>query len=458
MIKLILWITWLILLSLMCYILSHKVLLTPQFGLIACFIPQAIYALFYVKVWNLDFSFETMCVLFGGTAFFAFVSTLLQYFYILYRKNHSYAYTVGTEIEKKEIHIERWKLMTLLIVQIIVLLLFIGYLMNLGKGTLLNNIVYYNRVSKFAEIEDKAAIAIPRYISWPYSFCTVSSFLCVYILIHSVILKYKQHRFLLCINILLSVILYALKGGRFPIIALSISIVAMMYFISGRLNKWKKSLRPQTILKIIGGFALVVVTFQAAGGILGRSSSNSFSDYLSVYFSAELKNLDIFIRERNFGCDVSNWQTLISLVNFIGKHVNPEWIHTYDQPFLRVNGRSLGNVYTIFYWYLHDGGHMAVFLFLSLLAITSQYFFQKAAFKRQKELVNMNVIIYSYLFYAIVLSFFCERYFLELFSPKFVKMIVSLWMLKVFFLKVRVKQKFRARNWRTQSLNSGKMG
>ena len=50
----------------MCYILSQNVLLTPQFGLIACFIPQAIYALFYVKVWDLDFSTETMCVLFGG--------------------------------------------------------------------------------------------------------------------------------------------------------------------------------------------------------------------------------------------------------------------------------------------------------------------------------------------------------------------------------------------------------
>lgn len=440
MVKLILWIIWLIFLSLMCYTLSHRVLLTPQFGFIACFIPQAIYALFYVKVWDLDFSLETMCVLFGGTAFFAFVSILLQDFFALYRKNHSYAYTVGTEIEKKEIYVERWKLLTLLIVQIIVLFLFLGYLMNLGRGTLLNNIVYYNNVTKFAEVEDKVAITIPRYISWPYSFCTVSSFICIYILIHSVILKYKQHRFLLCINILLSVILYALKGGRFPLIALLISTVAMIYFISGRLNKWKWSLRPQTILKIIVGFALVVATFQAAGGILGRSSSNSFSNYLSVYLSAELKNLDIFIREGNFGCDISNWQTLISLVNSVGARVNPEWVHTFDQPFIHVNGRNLGNVYTIFYWYLHDGGYIAVFIFLSLLAITSQFFFQKAAFKRQKDLLNMNVIIYAYLFYAIVFSFFCERYFLELFSTKFVKMVVSLWMLKLFFLKVRVKK------------------
>ena len=99
MLKLILWIIWLIFLSLMCYILSHRVLLTPQFGLIACFIPQAIYALFYVKAWDLDFSFETICVLFGGTAFFAFISILLQAIYIRYREKHSYAYVVGTEIE-----------------------------------------------------------------------------------------------------------------------------------------------------------------------------------------------------------------------------------------------------------------------------------------------------------------------------------------------------------------------
>lgn len=439
MLKLILWITWLILLSLMCYVLSRKVLLTPQFGLITCFIPQAIYALFYVKVWNLDFSFETMFVLFGGTAYFAFISMLLQNLFIRYRKKHPYAYIVGTEIEKKEIYIEKWKLVTLLIVQIIVLFLFIGYLNHLGRNTLVENIVYYNNINKFAEVEDKAVIAIPRYINWSYMFCTTSSFLCVYILIHSLILKYKQHRLLLCLNILVSIILYAMKGGRFPIIALLISIVAMAYFISGRLNRWERSMKPKTILKCIIFFALIVFSFQAVGGILGRASSRSFTDYLSIYLSAQLKNLDIFIRKGAFGCDISNWQTLISLVNFIGRFINPQWVHTYDQPFLSVNGKALGNVYTIFYWYLYDGGYIAVIIFLSILAITSQYFFQRAAYKRQKDSVNMNVIIYSYLFYAIVLSFFCERYFMALFSIGFVQMTVSLWMLKVFFLKVRVK-------------------
>ena len=443
MLKLILWIIWLIFLSLMCYILSHRVLLTPQFGLIACFIPQAIYALFYVKAWDLDFSFETICVLFGGTAFFAFISILLQAIYIRYREKHSYAYVVGTEIEKKEIYIEKWKLVILLIIQIIILFLFIRFLMNLGRGTLLGNIVYYNNISKFAEVEDKATIAIPRYVSWPYIFCTNSSFLCAYILIHSLVLKYKQHRLLLCLNILLSVILYGMKGGRFPIIALIISIVAMAYFISGRLNKWEKSVKPKTILKCIMFFALIVGSFQAVGGILGRSSSRSFSEYLSIYLSAQLKNLDIFIRKGFFGCDISNWQTLISLVNYIGRHFNPRWVHTYDQPFMRVNGKSLGNVYTIFYWYLHDGGYIAVIIFLSILAVTSQYFFQRAAYKRQKDSLNMNVIIYSYLFYAIVLSFFCERYFMSLFSMSFVQMIICLWMLKVFFIKLRVTSRAR---------------
>ena len=443
MLNLVLWIIWLIFLSLMCYVLSHRVLLTPQLGLIACFIPQAIYALFYVKAWDLNFSFETICVLMGGTAYFAVVSILLQNFYTQYRKNHSYAYTEGTEIEKKEIYVERWKLLALLIVQIIVLFLFIGYLMNLGRGTLLNNIVYYNNLTKFAEVEDKATIAVPKYVDWPYIFCTNSSFLCAYILIHSLILKYKQHRLLLCLNILLSVILYSMKGGRFPIIALIISIVAMVYFISGRINRWERSLKPKTILKVIVLFAVIVTFFQAAGGILGRSSSKNFSEYLSIYLSAQLKNLDIFIRKGNFGCDISNWQTLISLVNSIGKRVAPEWVHTYDSPYLTVNGKSLGNVYTIFYVYLHDGGYIAVIIFLSILAITSQYFFQRAAYKRQKDSLNLNVIIYSYLFYAIVFSFFCERYFMSLFSMGFVHMIICLWMLKVFFIKVRVKSKVR---------------
>ena len=77
MVSVIFWIIILFILLLIANYTSGKILLTPQFGFIACFIPQAIYALFYVDKWDLELSFNTFVVLILGCSSFLLVSMLM---------------------------------------------------------------------------------------------------------------------------------------------------------------------------------------------------------------------------------------------------------------------------------------------------------------------------------------------------------------------------------------------
>lgn len=437
MIALIIWIFWLISLLSLCMFLSKRVLLTPQFGFIGCFIPQAVYAIFYVKAWDLDFSSNTILVLFGGTLLFLVVSIMLQGFNSSSRKASRSSKQIA-EIVKKKININRWKLIVLVVFQITVIVLYASYIMqNVSGLTLIEKISVLNSTNKFGGVE--ATIKFPLILNLMYSFSTSSAYLLVYILLHGIIFKYKQHRMLLISSIMLSVLTYMLRGDRFPTIALLVATLVQAYFIFGRARNWENVLNYKFILRCILLAVVAISVFPIFGEFLGRNNNLSLGNYMAVYLSAQLKNLDIYIRRGTFGCDISNWQTLYSLINFIGRRFGiSQWIYDFDQPFISLNGYNLGNVYTAFYWYLHDGGYVGVIIFIILFAVTSYFFFQRAAFGRQKQEINLNVILYSYLYYGIVFSFFSNRYFSALVSFDLVKMVLSWVLLRCFFTRIKL--------------------
>ena len=77
--KLMIWIIWLIALLIVSYSFSPKNALTPQFAFLTGFLIQAVYAISYVDLWNLDFHPLTLKVLFIGSAVFVIASCCFNY-------------------------------------------------------------------------------------------------------------------------------------------------------------------------------------------------------------------------------------------------------------------------------------------------------------------------------------------------------------------------------------------
>lgn len=433
----------------LCVVVSGRILLTPQVCFVACFLPQAVFAIFFVEQWGIEFCTETVLILFSGTGLFFILSLLFQSFRAkykisLYRRN---SLTIQSQEKKyfqsdREIKIEAWKLYVLLAVQVGSLFLTVYYLMtNVAGANILMKIAAVNNANKFGDAND--FIIMPQWVSWPKEFCRYSSYLTGYLLFHSIIFKYKQHKVLLVANILMSMIIILTSGGRMGVVSFIVAQVIMIYFFWGIANHWRVRVKIKLIIEIVVVGVLVLAIFQQLSFWVGRGSEREidFIHYLGVYIAAPLKNLDTFIREGNYGNPVSNWQTLYALVNFIGRHFNMQsWIHPLDLPYRRIRGSGTGNVYTAFYSYLHDGGYVAFVIFISLQVFIAQWVFFRVIYAKSKHRINLSIVIYSYILQSICFSFFSERFYQDVVNFTFVKMLISWWLLVFFFENVKVKK------------------
>lgn len=418
---------------------SGRIVLTPQFGFVACFIPQAVFALFYVQKWDLNLSFQTMFVLISGCTWFLIVSVLVYKLPRIKIKTAKRSKS-GETSDSQGIFVERWKFVALLTFQLIVLGMLMRYILNLPGGSFSEKLYYRDYASKRVE-GGLSGADMSTLLSVTRSFSYYSGFLTSYLIIHGFVYKNKKNRLLMSLCYMMSILSSLLLGQRFGVYSLIVAALVQWYFIRGRAYGWKKILSAKTLVKILIMVFLGIFAFVQLGSFIGKGGNISSSDYIALYLSAQLKNLDIYIRNGNFGSGVENWQTLYGWVNFFADVFGiSSWKHFYDQPFYYYNGYALGNVATVFYWFLHDGGYFGVFVFTSIMAVISQMLFRHASANSRNDTIDMSVVIYSYLFYGIVFSFYSNRFFAAL-NPDFFKFLLSLYVLKWYFLQIRVRVK-----------------
>lgn len=439
MVSVIFWIFILFLLLLIANYTSGTILLTPQFGFIACFIPQAIYALFYVDKWDLQLSFNTFVVLILGCGSFLLVSIFMERLPGGKTKTRFGIDSVEAN-SNRQITIERWKIIALLLFQIVVVALMLRYIISLPGGSFAEKLLFRDYTSKRVEGGlSEAGLDLPSYLSVARAFSYYSGFITSYLLLHGIIYKYKANRGLLLVCFIMSILSSLLLGQRFGVYSLAVATLVQWYFIRGKKNNWGKVFSPKILGRVLVIMFMAMFLFVQLGNFIGKGTRTTGSDYIATYLAAQLKNLDTYVRAGNFGCGIENWQTLYAWVNWIADRFGiSSWKHFYDQPFYRINGYSLGNVSTVFYWFLHDGSYIGVIIFSSLMAFISHLVFRRAAKDRKKNKIDLSLVVYSYLFYGIVFSFYSNRFYSAL-SPDFWKFLLSLYILRWYFTKVRIR-------------------
>lgn len=411
-----------------CQILSPNNILTPQFGFVGCFIPQLVYALFYVKYWDLQLSTMTFWILLLSPIEFVLISLGMGIFK-LPKETRTYHIKnkhtiIGTKDRQEKIKISKIFLILFLVGQVLVLIFVIRFLKeNFSSSSLSAAIYSYRHTNLFGD--DKRYL--PKWLAISRIFSCASGYFWMYPLVHSFVYRYKNNFVLLSLNIVMSAANTIVLGGRGGLIQMAAAIVVQFYFIKGQKESWSRKIDLKMLARILVLLILAIAIFQMSAGLLGRDVSKySFADYISIYLSAQLKNLDMFIREGNFGADMSRTQTMIYVANFLdGKFAFANgWSHELDLPFHKIHGKSLGNVCTIYYAFLYDGGWLAVVMYIALMAFICQCLFRVATSKK-KSLIDISVITYSYVFFTIVFSFFSPKFYEMVFNPNFAKMIIS---------------------------------
>ncbi len=434
---------------LLCVVTKRKALLTPQFGYALCFIPSILFSFLWVDRWDLDLDVTTIVVLTGGAALFFFASIVVSIAIatVAPAKESVTETPALTSIRRilfpqdQKIRISDLRLAIFALIQLATLVLLVRFITHYAHTSSISAALYQYRVE--TAIENKAS-GMPGYLINLRYLSTSSGYIWGYVLCYNFPFKgdKKSNVLLLVSNLLLSVGNSLMTGSRTSAVLTLAAMFIQMYFITGKRRAWKRLISPKTMVKLAVLGAGLVGLFVLSISLMGRKDSSEVDlmSYFSVYLSAEIKNLDDFVRKGHFGTDWSHKQTLIYAINYIAPHIGkPELVHELDVPFKQIHGLPLGNVATIFYSYLYDAGYKGVAIYTILMAVITQIMFIVAERSKCNKKIDFFVVLYSYVYTTILLSFFSCKFYESVFNIVFIKMILF-WIIIIIMMQFKVRR------------------
>lgn len=261
----------------------------------------------------------------------------------------------------------------------------------------------------------------------------------LYIAINNIVCKHKNNK-LIYINIAIGVIGSLMDGTR-TTLYMYITALAIMYIIlSQRVKGWKKSFNFLNVLKGCGAIFLLLIVFNLSFTLLGRKVSDiAVMDLLANYVGAPIKNLEFFINDGrilNGSIGAATFQDTYNWINrWIGKEI---FIIPNTYKYRWIHGKILGNVYTVFMPLYNDFGIIGSYVIMAFLGIFSQKIYDRIKLSKRVPIIDFKVIIYSYVAFAILFSFFSNKFFELIFARAMIYFLIGISFFDFFFCGIHI--------------------
>ncbi len=388
---------------------------------------QAFWAVLYHKAWRLDLHLNTFLVLFLGVLEF-FLVTMFVKFIAHKIKPREYKTKPFVMQEIKTNKVLEW---IYLGVSILISLVYLYYLVRAVNGTftsiksIMQSISDYDIYLKFS---DEFENGIPFIVKNLNLAVIYSGYWFLYVIINNYF--YNKKIRLVQILVFVSALCAALmSGSRTPVIMMAIAGICYYLILLFKKKSYKNLFtKKMFIYMLILGAAAIGLFFPTAK-LLGRKTDSKPLDYLSIYCGAEVKNLDTFLQEKEylFKYETIGSQTMYNLIQFASDKLHLKDVETYrlDLPFRKVDNIDLGNVYTTFYAYIYDFGYIGLFVFVFIMAAICASLYEYLIRLRKLDKPKLSVLVYGVFFGCLLLSFFSNKFYEELFSPVFIKKIIT---------------------------------
>ncbi len=219
----------------------------------------------------------------------------------------------------------------------------------------------------------------------------------------------------------------------------AIIVIGLLYYTAYAGHKIYISFKAGMVSAIV--VLVLLFSFKPLLSLLGRKDSLNTFDYISLYLGAPVKNLDTYLKGYTVPAP-NRWGEMTfanmrSNFSFIFGDSVPDW--NIWQPFQTVNGRSLGNVYTIFYPLVYDFGFIGAIVMMMALGTAAQLVFEYArkTLAEHRSGFPIATCIYGIVAYGLVFSFFSNRLIATVFSAQFVKFLM-VWVLIGMVYRIRL--------------------
>lgn len=442
-------ITFLLLLLFGAFITTGKDITSPSFLFIAPFVAASICAFAYSKDWDLQMHLSTFFVLGFGCFLFALICSIVHSTVgVRIRKRG-----INTSIKSKEvsayqfvINVKATKVIPIIIFQLLSIFVVSSSMRTAVarygiSGDFVNIMYWFREYHLFSDNE----VTLSSLASNMRLASIAFSYIWIYIICNNYVLKQKnKNLILMLLSVLLGIANSVILGARGEAIQIIVAVYIIFCLLKRKYNNWKPDIKFKQIF-ITGIVAMaLLLSFKASGDMLGRNvvanASISAIDEVAKYLGAEIKNLDIYLQQRETWPETfPGSQTFGQMLSWIGYRVGVDWDIEIYLPFQKVNGISLGNVYTAFYAYIMDFGYIGFIILTSLFAFIAQLLYEYISEEKKTQIINFRIILNSYMLFLVIFSFFGERFFAYTMNISLIKYIL-IWKLMIWYVtNLRIK-------------------
>ncbi len=410
------------------YTVGNQIIISPSMLFMIPFSFSAVWLTFNIARWDVVLNTNTFCVIIGGCLSYL-LGILLATPEIKRRRLRIKVVYLFKKHSEEDI-ISDGFLWVVAIIEIAILFLCLRAI-----RVLVHRYGYYGDLSyeiyRFRNLGQytSESTSLGQGLEWLYNFNIASGFVWVYTVAHRLVNKTKLS-IPLIICIVVSLLTGLIRGGRQS--AVQIIVAGLVYFFIFFFAKYQSRKIPlKTILKILVIVILMAVSFQSVGTLLGRTVKADFMQYIAVYFCGGIRNLNEWLKSSHKLPEIFGKQTFANLYPYLGRKIGrSEWIYVMDLPYLKGNGLNSGNIYTTFYAFIYDFGYIGAFIMPLIMGFVSEVSYKKSrrAKPESEKNISLSIILYGYIAYLLVFSFFSNKFYEGIVKQSFLKNVI-IWIL-----------------------------
>ncbi|MGT2832831.1 O-antigen polymerase [Streptococcus halotolerans] len=411
----------LLILFFLVYILSQRDILSPPVVMLGMFIISTIFALINAKNWQIDYSFLATFYITSGIVVFSLP--------ILFMANK--IPSISEKITNSKVDIATWKVVFAIISDIVIVYLFRKEMLQLAAQAgyrgqslqwFIRNTTNYEGVLEFSSS-----------IRLLVRFVDITAYIFMFTLIDKFIYNNKKGKdLLLIIPVLIFIYKTSLTGGRQDILKLVFAGIVQTYILQKTKTGWNKVISGKYIFVGLSGILVGIPSFYYGLFLVGRTTTRTMMESVSTYIGGPIQHFNQYIQHpispsRYFGSE-----TFVPILNMLGDAGFIDYKATVHLEFRQL-GVTIGNVYTFFRRPLHDFGPIGMYLFVFSIGLFFGFlYYIVIRSKSRSTLWDINVMVYSYLFYWIFLSSI-EQYSMTIISVFTLIAIILFYLLSVFY-------------------------
>lgn len=402
-------------------------ILAPAVPLSASFLVAVLDLKLMETYWSVELVDEAVWAIGCGNLAFILTAFMVQLFKKKKRRN---------SIEIAVIHIDKNLIVFMdflysLVIGIYLIFVVIAARRYGATGSVFSMVGFLSRLS----VEDNNFV--PSIVMSIYNLCINMTYVWVY----TAVVNYRKTKLsapwfvLLVLSFSMGLLV---SGSRGELISLIVFAVVIFLLIYRRQQSRKIPLKYYWRMGI--GLVGILCLFQFIATFMGRDSYRyNFMEYLSIYIGAPIMNFSNAIRYSMSKSVYFGQETFHKLIELLGPFLGIEKYES-SRLFWSANGHNVGNVATMYYDYYHDWGMTGAIVLPIIMALILQPLYENVK-KQRKNGICLSYMLYAWMLFLLMRSFFSNTFISVVFSASFVKQIVVWYLASRYLVRLRINWK-----------------